>query len=146
MYRYVEGTTATPFSARARDRVLHALLVSLLRLKNGELAINEGAGRINEAADEVIQEAKDIILQRGAVVASKANDDTLREMDIFIDEWKHLCNSDKRLFYYVKNTENFNRLLNFYNEYCTPKEKPTLNSMREVESTSSLYYYTEGAQ
>ena len=26
MYRYVEGTTATPFAARARDRVLHALV------------------------------------------------------------------------------------------------------------------------
>lgn len=146
MYRYVEGTTATPFSARARDRVLHALLVSLLRLKNSELAINQGAGRINDTADEVIQKAKDIILQRASVVASKANDDTLREMDIFIDEWKHLSNGEKRLFYYVKNTENYNRLLNFYNEYCTPKEKPTLNSMREVESTSSLYYFTEGAR
>lgn len=33
MYRYVEGTTATPFAARARDRVLHALVVSLLRLQ-----------------------------------------------------------------------------------------------------------------
>jgi hypothetical protein len=113
MYRLCEELLLRAFSARARDRVLLALLVSLLRLKNGELAINEGAGRINEGADELIQEAKDIILQRGAVVASKANDDTLREMDIFIDEWKHLCNSDKRLFYYVKNTENFNRLLKF---------------------------------
>ncbi|TWH59342.1 helicase-like protein [Desulfitobacterium sp. LBE] len=146
MYRYVEGTTATPFSARARDRVLHALLVSLLRLKNGELAINEGASRIDDTADTVLQEAKKIILQRVAVVASKANDDTLREMDIFIDEWKHLSNGDKKLYYYVKNTEKFNRLLNYYNEFCTPKEKPTLNSMREVESTSALYYYTEGAQ
>jgi len=85
-------------------------------------------------------------LQRVAVVASKANDDTLREMDIFIDEWKHLSKGDKKLYYYVKNTEKFNRLLNYYNEFCTPKEKPTLNSMREVESTSALYYYTEGAQ
>ena len=146
MYRYVEGTTATPFSARARDRVLHALLVALLRLKNEELAVNEGAGRINETSDRVIQEAKDIILERVSIVAAKANADTTREMDIFIDEWKHLSNGEKRLFYYIKNTENYNRLLNFYNEFCTPKEKPTLNSMREVESTSSLYYYTEGAR
>lgn len=33
MYRYVEGTTATPFAARARDRVLHALVVAMLRLQ-----------------------------------------------------------------------------------------------------------------
>ena len=32
LYRYVEGTTATPFSARARDRVLHALVIAALRL------------------------------------------------------------------------------------------------------------------
>ena len=31
MYRYVEGTTATPFSARARDRVLHAVVVEIGR-------------------------------------------------------------------------------------------------------------------
>jgi hypothetical protein len=144
MYRYVEGTTATPYSARARDRVLHALLVALLRLKNEELAINEGASRINDVEDAIIQESKDIILQRVSVVASKAKDDTMREMEIFIDEWKYLSAGDKNLYYYIKNTENYNRLLNYYNEYCTPKEKPTLNSMREVESTSSLYYFIEG--
>jgi hypothetical protein len=145
MYRYVEGTTATPFSARARDRVLHALLVSLLRLKSGELAVNEGASKINDIEDIVIEEAKKIILQRVSIVASKANDDTLREMDIFLEEWKYLSSGDKKLLYYIKYTEKFNRLLNYYNEYCTPKEKPTLNSMREVESTSSLHYYIEGA-
>lgn len=32
LYRFVEGTTATPFSARARDRVLHALVISAIRL------------------------------------------------------------------------------------------------------------------
>lgn len=43
MYRYVEGTTATPFAARARDRVLHALVVSLLRLQVETMADNGGA-------------------------------------------------------------------------------------------------------
>lgn len=145
MYRYVEGTSATPFSARARDRVLHALLVSLLRLKHGGLADNEGASKINDIEEAVIEGAKKVIMQRVAIVAPKALDETLREMDNFIDEWKSLSIGEKKLRYYIKNTDKFNRLLNFYNEYCTPKEMPTLNSMREVESTSALYYYIEGA-
>src|SRR5690606_29223250 len=32
MYRQVESTSVTPFSARARDRALHAALISLVRL------------------------------------------------------------------------------------------------------------------
>lgn len=38
LYRFVEGTTATPFSARARDRVLHALIISAIRLKYPDMA------------------------------------------------------------------------------------------------------------
>lgn len=40
LYRFVEGTTATPFSARARDRVLHALIISAIRLYYPEMAKN----------------------------------------------------------------------------------------------------------
>jgi hypothetical protein len=36
------------------------------------------------------------------------------------------------------------RLMNYYGELCGSNEKPTLNSMREVEKTSTLYYFMEG--
>jgi len=40
LYRYVEGTTATPFAARARDRFLHAIIISALRLKCKKMSQN----------------------------------------------------------------------------------------------------------
>ncbi len=52
MYRYVEGTTATPFAARARDRVLHALVVAMLRLQTETMAGNKGASNILSISDE----------------------------------------------------------------------------------------------
>jgi hypothetical protein len=60
MYRYVEGTTATPFSARARDRVLHAIVVALLRLKNEVMAANKGANSICDIENEIIEETKKV--------------------------------------------------------------------------------------
>ena len=49
LYRFVEGNTATPFSARARDRVMHALVISAIRLKYPGFAANASASDI--AAD-----------------------------------------------------------------------------------------------
>ena len=48
MYRFVEGTTATPFSARARDRVLAALIISAIRLLFPAFSENDGASKIND--------------------------------------------------------------------------------------------------
>lgn len=141
LYRYVEGTTATPFAARARDRVLHAIIVSLLRLRNVDMAPNKGAGNIDTIDDMIINEAKQIILDRVKNVEILNLTDTEKEIDIFLDDWKRLNEEEKNLFYYVVNTDKCNRLLNYYDKYINDKEKPTLNSMREVETASALYYY-----
>lgn len=50
----------------------------------------------------------------------------------------------KSLLTSVANTENNKRLLNFYGQPVTGKEKPTLNSMRDVEQSSTVYLYEEG--
>ena len=116
LYRFVEGTTATPFSARARDRVLHALVISAIRLHFPEFASNDGA-------------------------AAKA--DAEHEIDDFISNWKLLATQSKGLRYYVYTTKTYNRLMNTYGEVCTDLEKPTLRSMRDVESAANMFYYTE---
>lgn len=143
MYRYVEGTTATPFSARARDRVLHAIVVAVLRLRNEDMAQNTMAGEIVNIPDETIEEVKQEILERVKIVAHKAYHDVEFEIDSFIDEWKSLSKEEKTLTYYTneRGLERYNRLLNYYHLYCTRREKPTLNSMREVEQASTIYYF-----
>lgn len=143
LYRFVEGTTSTPFSARARDRVLHALIISAIRLRYPEMALNEDAVRIGDLSDEQIQAVKNLILDRLNIIKSSVKNDAESEIDTFIDSWKRIAGEQKQLRYYVLKTDKYNRLMNSYGEYCTDTEKPTLRSMREVESAANMFYYTE---
>jgi hypothetical protein len=143
MYRYVEGTTATPFAARARDRVLHALVVSLLRLKIEKMTDNSGAANINEISDDEINEVKNIILDRVKITSPSSYADTEHEMDYFIDMWKSIAKSDK-LYYFVPSVaDDKRRLLTYYGEFYADKEKPTLSSMRDVEQSSTVFYWED---
>lgn len=143
LYRFVEGTTATPFSARARDRVLHALVISAIRLKYPDFAGNEAAANIEDLTDAQLKEVKDVILDRLNIIKPAVRADAENEIDQFIDWWKVLTHDQKSLRYYVYRTDRYNRLMNYYSENCTDIEKATLSSMREVENAANMYYYTE---
>lgn len=143
LYRFVEGTTATPFSARARDRVLHALVISAIRLHYPEFASNDGAAVIDKLTDEQLNEVKALIMNRLNIIKPSAKADAEHEIDDFISNWKLLATQSKELRYYVYTTKTYNRLMNTYGEVCTDLEKPTLRSMRDVESAANMFYYTE---
>ena len=143
LYRFVEGTTATPFSARARDRVMHALIISAIRLRYPSMANNEGAAAISSLTAEQIAEVKALILNRLNIIKPTAKADAENEIDTFINNWKLLASQPKGLRYYVLKTDKYNRLMNSYGEVCDDTEKATLRSMREVESAANMYYYTE---
>jgi len=144
IYRFVEGTTATPFSARARDRVLHALFIALARLQIKALAENASAAAIDKVSTAEIDKIIDKIAARVVKVAPKLHDDVVSEITEFIDIWK-TCKrvSPLPLYYYISDTKKGARLMNYYGEHCSRIEQPTLSSMREVENTSTMYYYTE---
>lgn len=141
MYRYVEGTTATPFAARARDRVLHALVVSLLRLQVETMADNGGASNINDISDEQIKDIKDKILERVKITAPSSYVDTEKEMDEFINTWKNIAKGEKLYYFVPAVADDKKRLLTYYGEYYGDKEKPTLSSMRDVEQSSTVFYW-----
>lgn len=143
LYRFVEGTTATPFSARARDRVMHALIISAIRLRYPSMATNAGASAISDLTTEQLTEIKALILNRLNIIKPSAKTDAENEIDAFIDNWKRLASQEKRLLYFVLKTDKYNRLMNSYGEVCGDSEKATLRSMREVESAANMYYYTE---
>jgi len=145
MYRYVEGTTATPFAARARDRVLHALVVAILRLQTEIMAGNKGASNITAISDKELSVVKKKILDRVAIVAPSAYDATCEDMDAFICTWKDFAR-EHNLYYFGPNTKTGRRLLNYYGQISSDKEKPTLNSMRDVEQSSTVYLYEGGGQ
>lgn len=143
LYRFVEGTTATPFSARARDRVLHALIISAVRLKFPEMANNSDAVNIGKLAPEQIASVKALIIDRLNIVKPSARKDAEMEIDQFIDWWKLRALMKKSLRYYVTDTRYYNRLMNSYDKPHEEGEIPTLQSMREVESSANMFYHTE---
>lgn len=145
LYRYVEGTTATPYSARARDRVLHALIIAAVRLKLPQYADNLDAGKIINLTNEEKALVTNAILERLSIVNPTARSDAAREIDIFLGDWKRKAMQSRQLTYYVgaNSLKKYDRLMNYYGENTSQSEKPTLNSMREVESSAALYYYEE---
>lgn len=143
LYRFVEGTTATPFSARARDRVMHAIIIAAIRLRYPELAQNAGAANILDLTNDQLSEIKTLILDRLNIIKPTAKADAENEIDAFIDNWKLLAGQEKQLRYYVVKTDKYNRLMNNYGELCGDFEKATLRSMREVENAANMFYYTE---
>ena len=143
LYRHVEGTTATPFSARARDRVLHALVIAAVRLKYPEFASNSTAKNIQDLGADEREEIISIIQDRLSIVNPAAKAETREEIEEFFEKWDRLAEGKQDLRYYVVDTKKYNRLMNYYGEPTASDEKPTLNSMREVEQSSNIYYYWE---
>ena len=144
MYRFVEGTTSTPFSARARDRVLHALIIAAIRLKFPNMSENANAADIDKLSDDEINSVKNLIIERLNIVKPSAQKDALDEIDQFIDWWKYQASQSKPLCYFIGNTEKHNRLMSTYDSPHQDSEKPTLQAMRDVESSSSMYYWERG--
>lgn len=143
LYRFVEGTTATPFSARARDRVMHALVISAIRLNFPNMANNPDAAAIGSLTKEQLDSVKSLIIDRLNIIKPSARTDAEEEIDRFIDWWKLQAAQTKPLRYYVVGTERYNRLMNPYDQPHDENEKATLRSMREVESSANMFYYTE---
>ena len=134
--------------------MLHALIISAIRLKYPDMASNEGAAEIAALSAEQMAEIKSLILERLNIVKPEVRQDAEAEIDQFVDWWKLLAAQGKPLRYYVYGTERYNRLMNYYgqaynrlmNPYDQPhdeNEKATLRSMREVESSANMFYYTE---
>ncbi|WP_282019349.1 DISARM system helicase DrmA [Planomicrobium okeanokoites] len=145
LYNYVEGTTATPYAARARDRALHALAVSIIRLSNKDAASNKKASMINSANTKELYEA---VEKRVTVSDVKNKKDTMKDLKNFVDKWRLLSTDYPALQYYVfpknnKVPEEYYRLLSRFND-LKPKnnnEYDTLDSMRQIESTSKIFIY-----
>jgi hypothetical protein len=144
LYRYVEGTTATPFSARARDRVLKAAIIALVRLGNEEMSQSRDTANILRINSKVL-EIRQILEERVRVVQPDNAEETLHEFDIYIDQWKAEAHSDKKLYLYwpaAKENGGESLMTDYGKEH--QGKWPILRSMRDVAQSVHLNYYTRG--
>jgi hypothetical protein len=88
MYRHVEATSVTPWSARARDRALAGVLISYLRLHDPLLSI-EAAANLFDPSSTSVQEVLTALVGRAYEVTGRGDVrlETEQQLQILVDEW-----------------------------------------------------------
>lgn len=131
LYRYVEATSLTPFSDRARDRGLQALFVILCRYYCPELLADNAAGNFSPDLDGVKKATQEIYNYVRIVDGREANN-VLNELMVIEREWQSKTGKGE-LWYRKKGKAS---LL----QPDTDEDRfRIMNSMRSVESSAGIY-------
>ncbi|WP_030612562.1 helicase-related protein [Streptomyces sclerotialus] len=145
LYREVESTSVTPFSARARDRGLHAVIVALARILIPAARADEAAGNIDLFKDELRERIRPKILERVEKVspvetAAKEVSHVAAAFDEFVDWWYEEAEAHGGLYYEPKRGRSAPSLLKPYNDALEDVEAwETLWSLRDVDAESALF-------
>ena len=86
IYSKVEPTSVTPFSAPARERALHAILIGLIRLYSTDQSINSPKPFPN---DEIIERVTQIIYDRVNLIDEEEYEKTLELVEEKLEYWKN---------------------------------------------------------
>jgi hypothetical protein len=145
LYRHVESSSVTPFSARARDRALHAVLVALARLLYPEARPNAAAAAVRDF-EHRLEELRELILSRVKSIAPDEQESTAEDLTFIVDEWIRLAEQNPGLLYKAPKTNRRNAprdddaaLLRYYSDEDLGDAFPTLSSLRDVDVESDLY-------
>ncbi|RKT11424.1 helicase-like protein [Streptomyces sp. 1114.5] len=145
LYREVESTSVTPFSARARARGLHAVIVALARIMIPAARRDEDAGRIGHFRDELRTVIRPLILSRVESVspeetAAKEVAHVAAAFDEFVDWWHDEAEAHGGLYYEPRRGRSVPSLLKPYNDALEDVEAwETLWSLRDVDAESALF-------
>jgi hypothetical protein len=94
LYRFVEPTSVTPFSSRARDKGLAGVLASIIRQGDPTMAPGKGASSFDATEPWVKQAVEWISARAESVVSPAAGADTRAELRSRIDDWVKVTDSD----------------------------------------------------
>ncbi|MBD0841868.1 helicase-related protein [Streptomyces sp. TRM68416] len=140
LYREVESTSVTPFSARARERGLHAVIVALARILVPAARDNDAAGRIESYEHLLREEVRPILLNRVQDVTDEEVDAVGRAFDEFVDWWCDEADTHGGLFFEPVRGSRTPSLLKSYDDESEGAEAwPTLWSLRDVDAESALF-------
>lgn len=135
LYRYVEATSLTPFSDRARDRGLQALFVILCRYYCEELLHDNSAGNFSPDL-EGVKKAEQEIYRYANVVDGREADKVLNEIKAIEKEWVSRTHVGE-LWYRKKGKPSL------LVSDTTEDRFRIMNSMRSVENESGIYLLGE---
>jgi hypothetical protein len=139
LYGQIEASSVTPFSPRARDRALHAVLIALARLKTTRFRQNKAAADTVGLRDE-LKGFVDTILARVKRVDPSEEDDTAIHLDRIIDDWIRRSGEQPDLVYSDYRNPAGSLLVNAsLDELDQHDGFPTLQSLRDVDAACNLY-------
>lgn len=138
LYRYVEATSLTPFSDRARDRGLQALFVILCRYYCPELLGDSAAANFTPNL-EGVKEVEKIIYSYVNKVDSREADQVLAEIKDIERQWYEAAQSTQSDLWY-RNKKKPSLLRPDIDEYSRFR---IMNSMRSVEAESGIFLIGE---
>lgn len=141
-YKYVEATSVTPFSDRARDRTMQALYVTLCR--NLVKALSDEKSAVNFRRDmKELDEIREYILQYVDLVDPSEHENVLADIDEIEFEWEQKSDRRDRPLRYKKTKFTRQDEALFEPDYCENSRFRILNTMRSVE-TSIMIMTNEG--
>lgn len=146
-YKFVEPTGATPYSEPARERALHAVVITLLRYLNVSLqSDNEASNFDSEKYSEEINSIKEFIVERYKNIISTTNPEMevdsktiIDEIDYVIEKWEALAAEFDDEFYYGYRflrkhpSSEERRLMKVFDSDSNDDAIRTMSSMRNVD-------------
>ena len=145
MYRHVEASSVTPYSPRARDKALHGIFISLLRLLDTRLSGNDGAQNFNPK-DSLVQAVSDYLLERVKQNDPDEYDDARERLQALIDGWVTMqARHGSDLRFRSPGGKGINTPVTWLMQFAEDGQTGdfpmgTLNSLRDVEKASGLYF------
>ena len=140
-YRFVEPSGTTPYTYQARRRALHAALVIAVRHSCPQLQGNQHAGKF-DPNDPCVARVVQELTKRCARADKGRGDGVAQHLQFLVAQWKDAveCSerNHRRLDYQCSPRDRAtDRLLHNHDDKITGLW-PTLQSMRNVESTALL--------
>ncbi|ABW19569.1 helicase-related protein [Alkaliphilus oremlandii] len=137
MYKHVESTSLTPFSARARERALSAVYISMCRHWIAELR-DEKSARNYDQYDDRLQEIEDFILERAETIlrSELGLQETAEELDDIKLRWQEVAEFDNLTYSKYGKGIVYPLLKNTEEEEGSFQ---VLNSMRNVDFQSNVF-------
>jgi hypothetical protein len=149
-YKHVEALSVTPFSPRALDRGLTALLVALIRLESDTFNSEEKAHQLDRN-HHIVKSAVRAISDRSEKVTGKKDigNEVKKMLDSRLDEWMNLIQTRKSagsILAYRKGKSDASSPLLQKAEGGKWHIFTCLNSLREVETPLNLVLQTSEIQ
>ncbi|MGF0176202.1 helicase-related protein [Streptomyces sp. Marseille-Q5077] len=139
LYREVESTSVTPFSARASERGLHAVIIALARIMIPGARSNESAGKVESYADILKGPIRAVLMDRVSAVAPEEAEAVSRDFDEFVEWWRKEASNHSGLLFEPKRGSRAPSLLKPYDDESEREAYSTLWSLRDVDAETALF-------